>query len=1742
MIKDEYKEELAVTLLTELLAYQFAHPVRWIETQDVFINDFGSERIIEVGPSPILTNMAARTVKANEDHDMAQGRHLNREIYCTSNHLEKIYYGSEPAAPVLAKVTECNLVKQSEQVQVTPVEDIAAASPVIQSHCGSHSFARSVTLQPKHIITALVSSKLPGCKYTDLNMNKSIKELSHGKSTLQNEIKSDLIKEFSNLRDDSLEDVPLTELSVSLEQDTLGAVTLAKVIKFVSQNLNAKFKSLSAVRNYLSNEWSVGDSNPILLFMTYLDSNSKMRLETEIEAVEFVDSCCQSFATLENIEVITMPINSKVGATEEEEEKPVISLAQYEAFNDELLTLQTQQKNVLDKHLLVPNGRAELSTKDVELQTLKHKMDALEAEFGELYLSNCVKLSFSPAKVRVYDSAWNWSRQDMLLLAHLDIQSASTEGGGLNIRNILNRVDEKSLKVLQYYTNLPCHNETWKAYLLEVYEKCKQSIHSKPLYADNVQASVPSGDSFLQSLDRSKCFNSETYVKEISFGTCAESVKCDSSVVSTKLEMDSSSYYKIETELFRVYSKIIQYALAASNSNPDDLWGQFESLYEQLLIFIKNSDQIASYFRNIVSDALSSINRSMYDKGRDIVVHDYSIESSSDDESDVDICVGENESDKIEFIRDGAQQEPANNSSKTQCPIPVGVIPFLHIKRHSNINQEWIYDKHYTQVFLSNLLKIGSSGFSLAGKTALLLISDVSSKAVSEIIKVLLQTGATVIAAVSNSNYETTQKLQGIYQESGSKDSKLAVMPLNQASKIDIKRFCDYLSAEYDDIDFLLPLNPHASENKITSLSPEDEVTLRSASVNLLRLLGHIVDAKRGKQTQTRPTFVLLPLSPLSGSKGTNGILSESYAFLNRVLDRWQIEGWKDYLSICGCMYGWTDEDKADPLLSNGLDKLGIRTFSPAETAFNVLGLLTYEIVMEAQTTPLVADLNGGLQTLPNILPVLQALKSDLVEQQALQKVMSGEEALDDEHCGTSISKSELLVSPRGNIDLGYPKLRSYQKLRDEFNGSKIQGLVDPSALVVITGFSEIGPWGNARTRWEMESTGAFSLEGCIEMAWIMGLIKYKKSGDFNGWIDAQTLEPIDGMKIKEEYEIKILEHSGIRIIEPELFDGYDPSKKQMLQEVIIYHDLQPIQTSRDIAEQYKLEQGDKVDIFSIEGDQCLVKFLKGASLYVPKALDIERMVAGQVPTGWSPEKYGIPSDITSQVDPTTLFALVSTGEALIASGITDPYEMYEYVHVSEVGNCIGSGIGGMRSHELMQVRRMREEAVQSDILPETFINVIPAWINMLLLSSSGPIKTPVGACATAVESLDVAYETITSGKAKICFVGGVDDFHGSISHEFANMGATSNSTEEEKRGRHPREMCRPATSTRNGFMESQGAGIQVLMRGDLAVKMGVPIYGIVALTATASDKISKSLPAPGKGILTAAREVTQKPKYGGSKLNIAYRRRQLQWRMSEIENWIAEEISMGADSTTTRELAAAQLQRAQKHWGTDFFKSDSTIAPLRGALSVFGLTIDDLRVASCHGTSTKANEKNESQILNKMMSHLGRTPGNPLIAVFQKYLTGHPKGAAGAWMLNGCLQIMNSGIVPGNRNADNIDNQFEEYEHLVYPSRAINVHTVKACCVTSFGFGQKGALAVVINANFLLACLEEEQYQLYCAKRAKRERQAQRFHNEGLIRNNLVQIKSEPPYPKGEEERFYLDPLARVEPSNPTCPSNSYL
>lgn len=1733
----ENELELCHVLLTELLAYQFASPVRWIETQDVFLNEFKSERIIEIGPQPILTNIALRTLKMNEESEAATGMIQHREVYCVSKDLDNIYYYVEPKENDQPEISGSgsavtNVAKHTATKSIQPV--IAPVStPAATPISSQNKFVTPPKFTSQLVVSSIIASKMPTYNVNTLPLQQPIKELTKGKSTLQNEIKGDLLKEFPQLNEFTttpLEDVALTEMLEMLDSTSLGPVTSEMVTKHIPRVFSGKFSTVSGVRQYLSQTWGLKteEQDTVLLFTSMAGHSGRLNDETEIKSC--IDRSCHELARYQGIDIVLASLpECSAGECDDDEKPKFIDIETFNLFTEDLVGLQQKQHQILGNHLNVSNTNDKVQKLEAELQAMKLKFSQIELEFGNYFIDQSLTQLFSPKKVRTYDSFWNWSRQSFLKLFYTVIEDPQCLPQVLTqdrVRNLINRADEDLIEIMEYLTQTRCKDQILKQVLTRTITQCRQACHLFPSYSNTAyESSKPimnisnAGEITITEKMRDDSSTVAQYIKEVSLGSTTRAE--NGTIVSTKLDHDMTSYFKVETELFQVYSKIIQYALASNNS-PNDLRSQFESVYEQLLIFLRNSDQIASFFRGIINEALQSLNKPLYAKDghESVIVDQYEVYSSDDDSS---------------YDSDSDSGRPVNDSTTTAV-IPKGVIPFLHMKRRSNVTDEWVYDKDLTQLYLDRLLKIGYDGLNFSDKTTLITTVDGEDSLVQDIIKSLLQTGCKVIVAIKEFDLHTTRKFQNCYREFGSKGSQLVVLPLNMGSKIDIQKFCKYFYSNFGDIDFVLPFHTEVASGTLTELGSDAEYGQRSMSTNLLRLLGNIVQEKRKQGIRTRPTHVLVPLSPNHGGFGNDGLFSESRKSLECILSKWYVEDWADDLTLCGCIFGWT-RNGSDGVIAQGLEKLGVRTFSTNEMAFNVLGLLTYGIVTLAQASPLLADLNGGLHTLPNIGTVVSQLKSDANNHAGLNSIFKNEKKLDQEIVnGIEDLSEELAVTPRGNFEIDFPQLKPYEELKSNFNGSDLEGLVDLSNVVVITGFSEVGPWGNSRTRWEMESRGEFSLEGCLEMAWIMGLIRYKSSSQYTGWVDAKTEEPVHEFEIKKRYEMQILKHSGIRIIEPSLFEGYNPDKKQLLHEVIVNEDLQPVQMSKELADQYKLEHGDKVELYPLaetNNNEYLVKFLRGSSLYIPKALRFDRLVAGQIPTGWDAKRYGIPEDIISQVDPVTLYALIATAEALITSGISEPYELYKYVHVSEVGNCSGSGIGGLRAHGWMQKLRTKDEPVQNDILPETFNNVMAAWVNMLMLSSSGPIKTPVGACATAVESLDLGVETILTGKAKVCIVGGYDDFSEDLSYEFAKMGATSNSIDELENGRAPKEMCRPATTTRNGFMEAQGAGIQVLMRADIAVEMGVPIYGVLGLASTASDKISKSVPAPGKGVLTCAREHHGDAKFPSPKLNIGYRKRQLERRCTEITQWLENEVSMGNDVDLAQEEASKQLKEAKSHWGNYFWRNDSRISPVRGCLATFGLSIDDLNVASFHGTSTKANEKNESQILNKMMEHMGRSDGNPLLGVFQKHLTGHPKGAAGAWMTNGVLQILNSGIVPGNKNADNVDNNFRQYKHIVYPSESIYVGNVKAASVTAFGFGQKGAIGIFINPNYLLACLSRQEYSQYKRKLENRHRLTQRHFNDGMVTNSIFVAKSDPPYSPKSEEEVYLEPLARVKESS---------
>ncbi|CAR31007.1 ZYRO0E07766p [Zygosaccharomyces rouxii] len=1738
VMKPETEQELAHILLTELLAYQFASPVRWIETQDVFLKDLNSERVVEIGPSPTLSGMAQRTMKNKyESYDAALS--LHRQVLCYAKDAREISYTPDPAeleakeravaeaaggeaAPAPA-ATPAPSAAPSAAPAAAPAAAAPAAAPAAPA-AGPVAELPDEAVKAGLLLRVLVAHKLKK-PMDSIPMSKTIKDLVGGKSTVQNEILGDLGKEFS-ATPEKAEETPLEELAETFQETfsgSLGKQSSSLISRLISSKMPGGFTTTVA-RKYLQTRWGLASGRQDSVLLVALTNEPASRLGAEPDAKAFLDSMAQKYASIAGVDLSAASAGGSSGAAGGAAGAggATIDAAAFEELNKDQRILARQQLQVLARYLkmdLNVGERKFLKEKDT-IADLQAQLDFITNELGEYFISG-ISTSFSRKKARAFDSSWNWAKQSLLSLyfeiVHGVLKNVDREVVSEAL-NIMNRSNETLIKFMEYHVS---HTDASRGenYKLvkdlgeQLIQNCKQVIDMDPVYRDISKPTGPktvidkNGNIRYSEEPKEKVRKFSEYVQEMALGG----------------KLSKQSHSTIEEDLTRVYKAIS--AQAAEHDISGTTAQEFEKVYGDLMQFLQNSKEIdasqTTRLAGVVDDSLDK------DSTKEVA----SLPTKS----------------KI--------------SKSVSASIPRETIPFLHLRKKGS-NGEWQYDRQLSSLFLDGLEKAAINGVTF--KDSYVLITGAGKGSIgAEVLQGLLQGGAKVIVTTSRFSKPVTDFYQAVYAKYGAKNSTLVVVPFNQGSKQDVQQLVEYI---YDDekngglgwdLDAIIPFAAIPENGiELENIDSKSEFAHRIMMTNLMRIMGQVKIQKSERGVETRPAQVILPMSPNHGTFGGDGLYSESKLSLETLFNRWHSESWGNQMTVCGAIIGWTRGTglmSANNIIAEGIEKAGVRTFSQKEMAFNLLGLLTPEVVELCQKSPVMADLNGSLQFLPSLKEFTNKLRSDLIETSEIRKAVSIETALEHKVVNgdnADAAHAKVEVQPKANIQLNFPALKPYEEVK-KFSTQELEGLLDLERVIVVTGFSEVSPWGSARTRWEMEAYGQFSLEGCVEMAWIMGYIKYHngnlKGRPYTGWVDAKTNEPVDDKDIKSKYESNILEHAGIRLIEPELFRGYNPEKKQMIQEVVVEEDLEPFETSKETAEQFKYEHGDKVDIFEIpESGEYTVKILKGATLYIPKALKFDRLVAGQIPTGWDARTYGVPEDIISQVDPITLFVLVSTVEAFISSGITDPYEMYKYVHVSEVGNCSGSGMGGVSALRGMFKDRYKDQPVQNDILQESFINTMSAWVNMLLISSSGPIKTPVGACATAVESVDIGVETILSGKAKICVVGGYDDFQEEGSYEFGNMKATSDTLDEFEHGRTPSEMSRPTTTTRNGFMEAQGCGLQVIMNADLALKMGVPIYGIVGLTATATDKIGRSVPAPGKGILTTAREHHGELKFPSPLLNIKYRKRQLVNRQKQIKEWVENELELlGIESegvpTELRQVfyaerteeikreASKQLKSAQAQWGNEFYKSDPRIAPIRGALATYGLTVDDLGVASFHGTSTKANDKNESATINEMMKHLGRSEGNPVMGVFQKYLTGHPKGAAGAWMLNGAIQILNSGIVPGNRNADNVDKLLEQYEYVLYPSMSLKTNGIKAVSVTSFGFGQKGAQAIVIHPDYLYAAIDQATYEDYKLKVVSREKAAYKFFHNGMIHNKLFVGKDNPPYADELEQSVYLDPLARV-------------
>ncbi|KAI9500376.1 acyl transferase domain-containing protein [Coemansia spiralis] len=1639
---------LARVLLIELLSYQFASPVRWIETQERFFRDFGIGKLIEIGTGATLSRMAEGSL-------IIMGMEKQVDVLHVLGNKDEVFFTPSMVGSLALDTAE-DVQDINEDNTKTDNDQTADMQPAALSSVSTDDMLKEPnTIQPDttQSNTSIAEHKVPDIPLTSLDIvrtviaqklnvslsavsgTKSVRELTGGKSTLQNEILGDLIKEFggstsgrSNITiPDRPDEISIQELSRSLGTSSgLGRHTMMQVARLFSTKMPGGF-SQSTVRQVLNTDYGI--VKPYMqdgVLLTALTLEPSARLAGVAEAQKWLASVIQAYA--QNVGIPSLPNLSEIRAASSNSAGSKVAIS----YNDPHVAkaqqkLFVQQLEAYAQYLgmdLRKGDRLYYGAQKI-ISDMEKQIGSLHEELGTEFVAG-VQPRFDKHKARHFDSYWNWACEDALVWIYeaLSEQPVDDSHRMLRLRNKANPLLTSFANALS--NTLSTAEASGAAYNLacSIRDQCEKAIGCNPVYIEWSQPSHPT-----------------------------TSVSSGGRITCTNAPQAGESTF-------------VHYVQAISKHNVED-----------------------------------------------------------------------------------------------------GTMPLIHL-REKQKSHSWEYSLEQSSVYYGCLKELCAGGVSFAGRTAL--ITGASSGSIAfGLLQRLLTGGARIVVTTSSYSRATILLYEQTYKKYGARGSELIVVPFNQGSASDIKSLVSFIYGHQDHkgslgwhLDYIIPfaaVSEYGSD--ISSLGSATELSVRVMMTNVLRLLGEIRDANRQLGHGSQPTLAVLPLSPNHGVFGNDGLYGESKAALETVLNRWTSENWGSHMSVAAAVIGWTRGTglmSVNDSIAPYIEAHNTRTFSVAEMAFNIMGLLHPSIVDIAQEGPVWADLNGGLQRIWDINKVVTDSRNMASGTSNIRSTVTmgyiSDVAVAAGH-NAGLLHSDFKVEPLFNHQQFFAQPRLYEDLSALHH---LQGMVNWDKVVVITGYGEIGPFGHAESRWEMEAFGEFSLEGCIELAWIMGLIKHHdgvlpephEQKYYNGWVDAKTYEPVEDLNVKKQYEKHILAHTGLRLLEPELLEGQDPQVVPIMRELQIDHDLEPFEATADEAAMFKLRNNEQADIWENKDGSWSVKLLKGCVLMAPKALRFDRLVGGQLPTGWDPRRYGIPEDIVRQVDLVTCYAIVATMEALVRSGITDPYELYKYFHVSQIGSSLGSGAGGVHSIRDLYRNRLTDKPVQSDILQETFANTTLAWINMLLLSSAGAIRPPTGGCGTAVLSIDVAADAIRCGKARVMVAGGFEGFVDQGSYEFAQMGATGSSVEEMAMGRTPAEMSRPCTSTRSGFVEAQGAGLVVLMSGSAAIEFGAPIYGIIAHSATATDKQGASLPAPGKGLLTSAAQVNHDDVLCKALqiLDIDYRRNQIDKAKKAIELWTADEQHLTATNTETDQggstaksitstrlrhielKADRMLKEAQDTWGTEFWHNIPEISPLQGSLGVWGLTADDIGLASFHGTATIFNDTNEAIVLNSQLKHIGRAPGYMVPAVCQKWLTGHPKGPAAAWMLNSAIQSMRTGLIPGNRNADNIDKELK-HEFIVFPSQTLKTPKVKACLLKSFGFGQVGAEMLVVHPDYFFATLDRSQLEQYNQKLVEREAKSYRYWQDtfaGVC--PFVQVKSAPPYTQEQEEQVYLNPLARAQ------------
>ncbi|MGI9576641.1 MAG: fatty acid synthase subunit beta domain-containing protein [Microthrixaceae bacterium] len=748
-----------------------------------------------------------------------------------------------------------------------------------------------------------------------------------------------------------------------------------------------------------------------------------------------------------------------------------------------------------------------------------------------------------------------------------------------------------------------------------------------------------------------------------------------------------------------------------------------------------------------------------------------------------------------------------------------------------------------------------------AGRTVL--VSGASPESIGEATAAVLLGGSATVVLVSHSTGRDRRlAVRELFRRHAGPDARLFLMNANLASFTDIDRVVDWLcsgaAAERAHPGLpgvVLPFAASPVSGDVPDTGHRSEVEMRVLLLGVERLVGRLAE-ETGRAIGADRLTAVLPMSPNHGTFGGDGSYGNAKAGLEVLESRRlsEFERWGRHCRVVGAEIGWVRgtglmaaNDALAPLVEQ---QLGVRTYAPDEMGALIAELCApegaggpprrTEVDETSRSGVERIDLTGGLAEVAASGALSRLLRSGL---SCASGLIGAERRAADEEMEPGVDLHALptpVGSALAGADTTCDDSEQAAELRETYWPS--QPAMDADDMVVICGTGEIGPWGSAATRMAAEH-GDLGGNGIIELAIRCGLLRWEQSGASGSYVDVETDDEVEEHELIDRYREEVLARCGIREVTEKTFD----------QDIEVFLDRPVTVGIADRVAADAFAAATDGATVTADGDSWTVVLPTGAPIRMRRSADLPRGVTAAIPDGMTPQPFGVPVELAGSIDRMAAWNLAMTAEAF-RDACTDPEEVLSEVHPSMLANTQGTGMGGLTSLRSLYVDPATGTDHPNDLLQESLGNVPAAHAMQSFVGGYGSMVHPVGACASAAVSLEVAADLVALGKADVVLAGGFDDLTREGIIGFADMAATADSEQMIAAGFEASELSRPGDSDRAGFVEGQGGAALLVCRGSVARRLGLPVRAVLGLARSHSDGVQTSIPAPGLGTLSIAR------------------------------------------------------------------------------------------------------------------------------------------------------------------------------------------------------------------------------------------------------------------------------------------------